>query len=71
MIVYVVTHSSEEWTAVEGVFGSLQSARDSQTEEYNREENKLQWEDDYNGTFELPMNSFPIEIVISSMEVVP
>ena len=68
MIVYVVTHASEDWKIVEGVYASKDSAIDSQIEEHDN----IKWEDDYfEGRFDLPMNSWPIEISIFAMEVIP
>jgi len=70
MKVFVVTHSSEEWKTINGVYSSLEAVH-AYYEEEDRftEENKLRWYNEYEGAFELPMNSFPIRIDTTEWEI--
>lgn len=68
MRVFVVTHASEEWKTINGVYSSLKAVHAYYEEEYD-EENNLRWYNEYEGAFDLPMNSFPIRIDTTEWEI--
>lgn len=69
MRVFVVTHSSDGWKTIDGVYSSIKSVHAYYEEEYAGEENNLRWYNEYEGAFDLPMNSEPIRIDTTEWEI--
>lgn len=70
MKVFVVTHSSEGWKTINGVYSSLEAVH-AYYEEKDRftAENKLRWYNKHEGAFEVPTCSEPIRIDTTEWEI--
>ena len=67
MKVFVVTHSSEGWKTVDGVYFSTKAVHAYYEDDYAG--TNLRWYNEYEGAFDLPMNAEPIRIDTTEWEI--